>query len=317
CSSWTSPPAAWTRCSNRSSWPWCGGAAPRAALCSCPPTRWPRSSTSPTGSPSCAPASWSPPKRSRCCGSGRSAGWRSASASRCRPPRSSGCRACARWPGTTRCCAAWSRAPLMPWSRRPPSSRCSACCRMSPTWKRSSSPTTPREVSLVLRNVFAKTVRDQRRSLGWWSLGLVAVIAVYVLPYRQYLDSGVLSVNTDSAIYQALGYDTTPAGYLQGTLFALLGPLLLVMMAVTTGARAIAGDEEAGTLDLVLAHPVSRARLVAERFAALAAAVTLLGTVIWAGTVVAVAVADMGIDAGRLAAASLGLVLLALGFGTG
>jgi beta-exotoxin I transport system permease protein len=171
-------------------------------------------------------------------------------------------------------------------------------------------------VSLVLRNVFAKTVRDQRRSLGWWSLGLVAVIAVYVLPYRQYLDSGVLSVNTDSAIYQALGYDTTPAGYLQGTLFALLGPLLLVMMAVTTGARAIAGDEEAGTLDLVLAHPVSRTRLVAERFAALAAAVTLLGTVIWAGTVVAVAVADMGIDAGRLAAASLGLVLLALGFGT-
>jgi hypothetical protein len=65
----------------------------------------------------------------------------------------------------------------------------------------------------------------------------------------------MLSVNTGSAIYQALGNDTTPAGYLQGTLFALLGPLLLVMMAVTTGARAIAGDEEAGTLDLVLAQP--------------------------------------------------------------
>jgi hypothetical protein len=48
----------------------------------------------------------------------------------------------------------------------------------------------------VLRNVFAKTLRDQRRSLGWWSLGLVAVVAVYVLPYRQFLDSGMLDNNT-------------------------------------------------------------------------------------------------------------------------
>jgi ABC-2 type transport system permease protein len=140
-------------------------------------------------------------------------------------------------------------------------------------------------VSLVLRNVFAKTLRDQRRSLGWWSLGLVAVVAVYVLPYRQFLDSGMLDNNTDTPIYQALGYDNSPAGYLQGTLFALLGPLLVVMMAVAAGARAVAGDEEAGALDLLLAHPVSRTQLVLERF-------------------------------GALAAASLGLVLLALGIGT-
>jgi ABC-2 type transport system permease protein len=164
-------------------------------------------------------------------------------------------------------------------------------------------------VSLVLRNVFAKTLRDQRRSLLWWSLGLVAVVAVYVLPYRQFLDSGVLSANTDTPLYQALGSDNSPAGYLQGTLFALLGPLLLVMMAVAAGARAIAGDEEAGTLELLLAHPVSRTRLVLERFGALAAAVTLLGLVVWAA-------ADMGIGADRLAATTLGLVLLALGFGT-
>jgi ABC-2 type transport system permease protein len=168
----------------------------------------------------------------------------------------------------------------------------------------------------VLRNVFTKTLRDQRRPLGWWSLGLVAVIAIYMLPYRAYLDAGVLNINTNSALYQALGYDTTPAGYLQGTLFALLGPLLLVMMAVTVGARAIAGDEEAGTLDLLLAHPVSRTRLLLERFGALAAAVTWLGLIVWAGTVAAVAAADMGIAAGRVAATSLGLVLLALGFGT-
>jgi beta-exotoxin I transport system permease protein len=171
-------------------------------------------------------------------------------------------------------------------------------------------------VSAVLRNVFAKTLWDQRRSLLWWSLGLLAVVAIYVLPYRTYLDSGMLRVNTDTPVYQALGYDNSPAGYLQGTLFALLGPLLVAMMAVAAGARAIAGDEEAGSLELLLAHPVSRTRLLLERTGALAAAVTVLGLVIWATTVAAVAVADLGIGAGRLAATTLGLVLLALGFGT-
>lgn len=107
----------------------------------------------------------------------------------------------------------------------------------------------------MLRNVFTKTLWDQRRSLLRWAVGLAAVIAVYVAPYRQYLNSGALNVNTDSALYRAIGYDGSPAGYLTGTLFALTGPLLVIMAAAMAGARAIAGDEEAGTLELLLAHP--------------------------------------------------------------
>jgi ABC-2 type transport system permease protein len=168
----------------------------------------------------------------------------------------------------------------------------------------------------MLRNVFTKTLFDQRRSLLWWAVGLLAVIAAYVAPYRQYLEQGMLNVNTANAMYEAIGYDNSPAGYLQGTLYGLTGALLIIMAAAATGARAIAGDEEAGTLDLLLAHPVSRTRLVLERFAALAATVALLGLVVWAATVAAVNLADMGVGADRIAVATLGLVLLALGFGT-
>jgi ABC-2 type transport system permease protein len=167
----------------------------------------------------------------------------------------------------------------------------------------------------VLRNVFTKTLRDQRRAQLWWAVGLLGVIAVYVAPYRQYLEQGALKVNTDSPIYQAIGYDNSPAGYLQGTLFALVGPLLAIMAAAATGARAIAGDEEAGRLELLLAHPVSRTRLVLERFAAMAATCAWLGLVVWAGTLAAASVADLGIGVGPITAATLGLVLLALGFG--
>jgi ABC-2 type transport system permease protein len=121
--------------------------------------------------------------------------------------------------------------------------------------------------------VFAKTLCDQRRWLCWWLLGLAAVTPVFVLPYRQVLDWGRLKA--------------------------------------TGGAGAIASDEEADALEL-LAHPVSRTRRLLERFGALAAAVTLLGLVVWAA---AAAAADMGLRADRIAA-TLGLVLLALGFGT-
>lgn len=167
----------------------------------------------------------------------------------------------------------------------------------------------------MLHNVFTKTLRDQRRALLWWAIGLLAVIAIYVLPYRQYLDQGALDFNTDSALYQALGYDSSPAGYLQGSVF-LIGTLLMIMAAAVAGARAIAGDEEAGSLELLLAHPVSRSRLVLERFAALAVTVALLGLVVWAGTVAAASLTDMGIGTEPITAATLDLALLALGFGT-
>jgi ABC-2 type transport system permease protein len=167
----------------------------------------------------------------------------------------------------------------------------------------------------MLRNVFTKTLFDQRRSLLWWAVGLLAVIAAYVAPYRQYLEQGMLNVNTDNAMYEAIGYDNSPAGHLQGTLYGLTGALLMIMAAAATGARAIAGDEEAGTLDLLLAHPVSRTRLVLERFAALATSVALLGLVVWAGAMLAADVADLGVGAGPITAATLGLALLALGFG--
>jgi ABC-2 type transport system permease protein len=168
----------------------------------------------------------------------------------------------------------------------------------------------------MLRNVFTKTLFDQRRAQLWWAVGLLAVIAAYVAPYRRYLEQGMLNINTDNAMYRAIGYDNSPAGYLQGTLYGLTGALVIIMAAAATGARAIAGDEEAGTLDLLLAHPVSRTRLVLERFAALAATVALLGLVVWAATMAAVNLADMGIGTDRIAVTTLGLVLLALGFGT-
>jgi ABC-2 type transport system permease protein len=166
----------------------------------------------------------------------------------------------------------------------------------------------------VLRSVLGKTLRDQRRSLLFWGLGFLAMIFLYVSPYQAFVDQGILDM-TGGTIYETIGFDPSPAGYLRGTVFGILGPILLTMAAATYGARAIAGEEEAGTLDLLLAHPVSRARLVLERFAALVTTVLLLGLIIWIALVAATTVAEMDIPLDLLAQAVLGLALVALTFG--
>jgi ABC-2 type transport system permease protein len=174
----------------------------------------------------------------------------------------------------------------------------------------------------MLRNVFAKTLRDQRRALTWWGIGLAAYLAVYVPFYTQYSgpDSGFANQveqlpETMRRVFN-LNDMTTPAGYLESTVFGLVGPLLVIMFASVLGARAIAGEEEAGTLDLLLAHPVSRRRFLLERFAALATAVLGLGVLIWVVTTALAAGIDMSIGADKLAAAVAGLALLGLAFGS-
>ena len=58
---------------------------------------------------------------------------------------------------------------------------------------------------------------------------------------------------------------TTPEGYLQSELFSFLAPILLIVYTIGAGARAIAGEEEAGSLDLLLSTCRSRRRRVLVR----------------------------------------------------
>src|SRR5919109_946212 len=68
-------------------------------------------------------------------------------------------------------------------------------------------------------------------------------------------------------------------------------------------------------LGLVLARPVPRWRIVAEKFPALAVATVLLGLVLWGSLALGTAPVGLDIDPDRLAGATLMVVLLGLLFG--
>jgi len=78
----------------------------------------------------------------------------------------------------------------------------------------------------------------------------------------------------------------SPAGFLDTRFFSMM-PLLLGVFAVLIGSGLIAGDEENGTLDLILAHPVRRFDLIIGRWLAFCAALLGILAMAWLGLIIA------------------------------
>ena len=92
----------------------------------------------------------------------------------------------------------------------------------------------------------------------------------------------------------------TPQGYLQTYMFSIL-PLVLGIFAVFVGAGLLAGDEEKGTLDLVICHPVGRTKLFFGRFLGLVLAEALVLVAMWIGTVLPLGSTTLAVSAWDLA----------------
>jgi ABC-2 type transport system permease protein len=168
--------------------------------------------------------------------------------------------------------------------------------------------------------VLAAVLRERRRSLLGWALALAAVCGIYVAFWPAMGEGAEMQALIDTmpeGLVTAMGYDAigTAPGYLESTVFGLLGPALLLVFAIGFGARVVAGEEEDGTLELELTHPVSRSRVVAERLLALVLAVAGLTVVVLATTVALVGALEMEVATEGIAAASVGLGLLAVTFG--
>jgi ABC-2 type transport system permease protein len=175
----------------------------------------------------------------------------------------------------------------------------------------------------MLRDPFLKGLRDQLRSLALWAAGVVFYVALLISIYPSIRESaGAINEyvkNMPEAIRAAfMGSSdfTTPVGYVNVELLSWLAPVVLIAFAVSVAARSLAGEEESGTLSLVLTHAVGRRRLVMQKYGALVVVVFALGAVFWASLTIATAIAGTPVGAGELAVAFLRLTLLGLAIGS-
>ncbi len=175
----------------------------------------------------------------------------------------------------------------------------------------------------MLRDPFLKGLRDQLRPLVMWSAGVAFYVALLISIYPSIRKSaGAIQEYVKNmpegikAAFMGSSDFSTPVGYVNVELLSWLAPIVLIAFAVAVAARSLAGEEESGTLGLVLSHTVGRRRLVLQKYAALVVMVVALGAVFWLSLTVATAIAGTPVGAADLAQAFLSLTLLGLAIGS-
>lgn len=174
----------------------------------------------------------------------------------------------------------------------------------------------------MLRSVFTKDLWDRRRSAVWW-IGGVALLNVWVASvYPVIRDSDAMKdfVNEfPPAVLALFGIDPdtflTGAGFLQSEMFSFIIPIIVITFGVLAGTAATAREEKDGTMDVLLAVPISRPSIVLQK----AASMTLVLGAIMAGTTLALMGMNVAVDLSlsiiNLIAVCAGAWLLGLVFG--
>ena len=173
----------------------------------------------------------------------------------------------------------------------------------------------------MLGSVLAKTLRDQRRALLGWGIGIALfclLMVAYFPTIEQMGDDFQKLIESYPPAMQAFFGDfsemQTPAGYLNAEMWSAMLPLVVLLFAIGRAADAVAGEEERGALDTLLTHPVSRRRAFLQKAAGVAIGLTIICALLALLTVLIDLVWGMGISSLNILAASLIVLLLGLAF---
>ncbi|HEY9289438.1 MAG TPA: ABC transporter permease subunit [Candidatus Dormibacteraeota bacterium] len=136
-------------------------------------------------------------------------------------------------------------------------------------------------------NVYLKSFRDYRIAIFGWGIGTGLLIYVVLASFPQLVttEQARASLITLAQSFAWLSAPTavdTAGGY---ATFKYGGTILLVAIwALSAGSRALRGEEERGSMDVLLALPRGRVRVAVDKFAAILTA--LLGMAILTALIV-------------------------------
>ncbi len=141
--------------------------------------------------------------------------------------------------------------------------------------------------SIFFSTVFLKGLRDQRRAILGWGLGLAGLAYLTLLFYPS------IGANSEfdqlfEQIPQLQGFlgDVASFSTLEGFItsqFLSFMPVVLAVYIVMAAVGSVTGEIESGTMDFLLAHPLPRWRVALEKYAALAGALVLICVLIGLG----------------------------------
>ncbi len=168
-------------------------------------------------------------------------------------------------------------------------------------------------------------LRQRRMAIFWWTLGSVVMTVVILALYpsirdqanqlnqvinqlpaglRQLKAGGVGSVNV-----------ADPVSFLNSQLFYATLPIIWIILAITRGSGVLGHDEQSHTLELLLARPLSRGRLLLAKALSLICEFIVVGGLTLAAIIALAPLFDLHVATERLALATLYTATFSLSFG--
>lgn len=142
--------------------------------------------------------------------------------------------------------------------------------------------------------VFARATRDRMAGFAVGAVTIAITLWAAMLVYRQIDISFYFELGDAALDLLGIPKGGDVAGLAYGVIYGLLGALTVAGLATAMGAGEIAGEENRGTLGLLLANPLSRSGALAAKVLALILLVVLSVGILWlAGLVVP---AGLGVD---------------------
>ncbi len=168
----------------------------------------------------------------------------------------------------------------------------------------------------MFRSMWSKTLRDYRVAILAWGLTLALFGA---LDFAESNPTTLTTVGSLAQLFRFLGdpYQIqTPEGFISWRILELFVPLAMCIWPILAGARLVRGEEERGSMDVLLATPRSRARLLLARLAALLSALVLIGLLLSLGLMAGQAKLEGHATVARDLLVGLNVSLLAFFFGS-
>src|SRR5438105_4866016 len=141
----------------------------------------------------------------------------------------------------------------------------------------------------MLKNIFTKTLFEKRWTIIIWSLAitLLTIMTMSVYPtLKETFGETVKDVPeaAKSFLGDAAAYQTIE-GFVDLQVFAQM-IFFIIILGVIVGTGLLAGDENDGTLQTLLSHPVSRNKVYAQKLLACMTIVGLVSFALFLATVV-------------------------------
>lgn len=170
--------------------------------------------------------------------------------------------------------------------------------------------------------VFRYTLRRFRGQILGWGIALALFGVLLISMYdsfageqEQLAELIEMYPAEISAFLGDMSAFATPEGWVSIEFFSYM-PLILGIFGVLMGSGLLVSHEESGTLDLIMAHPVSRTALFMGRLLAFVTATVAILVITWLGFIVSMTWSSIDIGWGRMWLPMLSLLAELLLFGT-